>query len=114
MENPFDNKEEHDRYLRKNLALSRAYDIERKDKLKQKQEKGEIKPIMTTCHRCKQEKPCMPFTIMETGHFEGVTSVSKELVQLCEDCYPRKKKQAAEMSKKQIKSLLRGAKKGRI
>jgi hypothetical protein len=114
LENPFDNRVEHDKYLRKNLALSRGYDIERKDKLKQKQAKGEIKPILAKCHRCKLERLCLPFSIMETGHFDGVTSVSKEVVQLCEECSPRKKKHPSEMSKKQIKSLLRGARRGRI
>ena len=114
MENPFDSKGDHDKYLRKNFALSRGYDIERKDRLKQKQARGEFKPVLAKCHRCKEEKLCLPYSIMETGHFDGVTSVSKEVVQLCEDCSPRKKKHPSEMSKKQISALLRGAKKGRI
>ncbi len=110
----YGSNDDHDRYLRKNQALSRAYDIDRKDKLKGKISKGEIKPVMHKCHKCKQDRLCMPFTIFETGHFDGVTSVSKEMVQLCDECRPGKKKQNAEMSKKQIKALLRGAKKGRL
>ena len=106
--------DEYDRYLRKNLALSRAYDIERKDKLRAKQSKGELKPILTTCYRCKKEALCLPYQITETGRFEGVVSVSKEMVQLCEDCAPKRRKGATEMSKKQINALLRGAKKGRM
>ncbi len=114
MDNPFDNKDEHDRYLRKNLALSRAYDIDRKDKIKAKQTRGEIKHTVTKCHKCKEEKPCMPHQIMQTGTFEGAASVSKELVFFCDDCSPEKKKKDMSMSKKQIKALLRGAKKGRL
>ena len=114
MDNPFDNNQDHDRYLRKNRALSRAYDIDKKDKLKEKAGKGELKHIVTVCHKCKQEKPCLPVSIMETGHFDGVTSVYKNLVQMCDECSRRNKKHQNEMSKKQIKSLLRGARKGRI
>ena len=114
MVDPFENTEDHDRYLRKNMALSRAYDIEKKDKQKHKEAKGELKPIVHKCHRCKQEKPCLPFLIMETGFYDGATSVSKEMVQLCDECSPKKKKQQSEMTKKQIKSLLRGARRGRF
>ncbi len=103
----------HERYLKKNLALSRAYDIERKDKLRDKRDKGELKPIIGLCHKCKQEKACLPYKIMETGHFDGVTSVSNDVLQLCENCAP-KKKLSPEVSKKQIKALLRGARRGRL
>jgi hypothetical protein len=40
--------------------------------------------------------------------------VSNEYVPLCEDCAPKRKKNAAELSPKQISSLLRGAMKGRL
>jgi hypothetical protein len=51
---------------------------------------------------------------METGRAEGAVSVSNEYVPLCEECAPKKKKDAAELNPKQVKSLLRGAMKGRI
>jgi len=114
LENPFDNQDDHDRYLRKNLALSRAYDIDRKDKLKAKKDRGEIAPVEQTCHKCKEVKLCTSFMIMQTGTFDGAASVSKEMVYFCADCSPEKKKNEKAMSKKQINALLRGAKKGRL
>lgn len=102
----------HDRFLRKNNSLSRAYEISRKDKAKEKASSGERVPVMATCYRCKQEKPTLKYHITETGRSEGAVSVSNEYVPLCEDCAPKRKKVENELSKKQISSLLRGAKKG--
>jgi hypothetical protein len=104
----------HDRFLRKNNSLSRAYEISRKDKVKEKVAGGERVPVLATCHRCKQEKLTLKFHITETGRSEGAVSVSNEYVPLCEDCAPKKKKVENELSKKQINSLLRGAMKGRL
>lgn len=104
----------HDRFLRKNNSLSRAYEISRKDKVKEKAAGGERVPVLATCHRCKQEKLTLKFHITETGRHEGAVSVSNEYVPLCEDCAPKRKKVENELSKKQISSLLRGAMKGRL
>jgi hypothetical protein len=107
-------EDNHTRFLRKNLALSKAYEISKKDKFKEKLVKGEIKPETVACYRCKKVRPCMKFSIMETGRAEGAVSVSNEYVPLCEECAPKKKKDPSELNPKQINSLLRGAKKGRI
>jgi len=104
----------HSRFLRKNLALSKAYEIERKDKFKTKMVKGEVKPETVACYRCKKIRPCLKYSIMETGRAEGAVSVSNEYVPLCEECAPKKKKDVNELSPKQINSLLRGARHGRL
>ena len=104
----------HDRYLRKNLALSKAYEIQKKDKFKEKVVRGEIKPETVACYLCKKIRPCLKFSIMETGRAEGAVSVSNEYVPLCEECAPKKKKDPMELNQQQVKSLLKGAKKGRI
>ncbi len=109
-----EDEDSHDRFLRKNQALSRAYEISRKDRVKEKIARGEQKPVVTICYRCKKERPCLKYHIAETGRSEGAVSVSNEYVPLCEECAPKKKKSADELSSKQIASLLRGAKKGRI
>ena len=69
---------------------------------------------MTICYRCKKERPCLKYHIAETGRAEGAVSVSNEYVPLCEECAPKKKKSADELSAKQISSLLRGARHGRV
>ena len=56
----------------------------------------------------------MKYSIMETGREDGVVSVSKEYVPLCDECSPKKKKVDTAPSKGQIKSLLRGARRGRL
>ncbi len=104
----------HDRFLRKNQALSKAYEIQKKDTYKDKMVKGEVKPIVGACYRCKKERPCLKYSVMETGRAEGAVSVSNEYVPLCEECAPKKRKIENELSKKQITSLLRGARNGRI
>ena len=109
-----DNQDLHDRFLRKNQSLSRAYEISRKDKAKERTAGGERVPVLATCYRCKQEKPTLKYHIAETGRSEGAVSVSNEYVPLCEDCAPKPKKREQELSPKQISSLLRGARKGRL
>jgi hypothetical protein len=111
---PFDNKDAHDRYLRKNQALSRAYDMDRKDKVK-KQDKEDVAPEEKKCHKCGEVKLCTPKYVMTTGYFEGATSVSKELVWICEECKPAKRMHDAPvLTKQKINAMLRGAKKGRL
>ena len=107
-------EDSHERFLRKNLALSKAYEIDKKDKFKDKVVKGEVKPETVACYRCKKIRPCLKHSIMETGKSEGAVSVSNEYVPLCEECAPKRKKNPLELNSKQISSLLRGAKKGRI
>ncbi len=109
-------EENHDRFTRKNASLSRAWELEKKDKYKEKLAKGEIKPETVACYKCKKLRPCLKYTIMETtsGKFEGVVSVSNEMVPLCEECSPRKMRKENQLDSKQIKSLLKGAKRGRL
>jgi len=109
-----ESEDNHDRFLRKNQALSRAYEISRKDKVKEKIVRGEQAPVVTICYRCKKERPTLKHHIAETGRSEGAVSVSNEYVPLCEECAPKRKKSAEELSPKQILSLLRGARRGRI
>jgi len=109
-----DNEDNHDRFLRKNQSLSRAYEISRKDKVKDKVTKGEQKPVLAICYRCKKEKLCLKYHIAETGRHEGAVSVSNEYVPLCEEDAPKRKKNPDELSAKQIASLLRGARHGKI
>ena len=104
----------HDRFLRKNQSLSRAYEISRKDKSKERAGSTERVPVVAVCYRCKQEKPTLKYHLAETGRHEGAVSVSNEYVPLCADCAPKPRKREQELSAKQISSLLRGAMKGRL
>lgn len=104
----------HDRYLRKSQALSRAFEISRKDKVKEKIVKGEQKPELVACYRCSKVRPCLKYPITETGRAEGVVSVSNEYVPLCEECSPKRKKTQDELSPKQVQALLRSARHGRL
>lgn len=109
-----ESEEDHDRFLRKNQALSRAWEIDRKDRYKEKVAKGEAKAEDTACYKCKKVRPCLKYPMLETGWHEGAVSVSNELVFLCEECSPKRKKGQNQMTQKQIKSMLRGARRGRI
>jgi hypothetical protein len=109
-----DNDSNHDRYLRKSQALSRAFEISKKDKVKEKVVKGEQLPVLVACYRCSKVRPCLKHPITETGRAEGAVSVSNEYVPLCEECAPKRKKSQEELSQKQVQALLKSAKRGRL
>ncbi len=109
-----DDNSNHDRYLRKAQSLSRAFELSRKDKVKEKITRGEQQPVMVACYRCSKVRLCLKHPITETGRAEGAVSVSNEFVPLCEECAPKRKKSQDELTPKQVQALLRSARRGRL
>jgi hypothetical protein len=104
----------HERFMAKNLAMGRAWESEARDKAKDKVERTPATPQMAFCDRCKKEKLCLPFRTHQTDRTEGAASYGTVIKQYCEDCRPKPKhddKNAPALDKKQVKNLLKDAKK---
>ena len=102
----------HENYLRKNSSLSRAWELEQKDKYLDKAQKGEAKHTVAICNQCKKEKPTLMYRMAQTNRAEGSASFGIDLIPLCDDCKPKKKDHS--LNKSQIKGMLKQAKRGRI
>jgi len=101
--------------MEKNLAMGRAWESEARDKAKEKSVKTPPSPKMAFCDRCKKEKMCLPFRSHQTERTEGAASYGTVTKMYCEDCRPKSKhddKHTPTLDSKQVKNLLKGAKKG--
>jgi hypothetical protein len=106
-------EDRHDNFVGKNAALSRAYELDRMDKIKTKVSAGSGH-IEGECEVCKKKGLVTTYRMPRTDRNEGVASFGYESKKLCDDCKPKPKKETPTLDKKAIRSLMRGAKKGRI
>lgn len=105
----------HENYLRKNAALSLAYEFDKKEKIQDKTVK--LAHEEEICSSCKQTKPCVKTRSAKTDRAEGTASFSFETVWICDDCREKKQKKNKDhktMTKGEIKGMLKNAKKGRL
>ena len=107
----------HESFMRKNASLSMAWEMDKKDKQKGKSDtKGKEKQAV--CSECKQDKMCRSVRTATSKRAEGVASFAYEYIPVCQDCLDareeKNRKKSGEKSQQQIKSMLRGLKKGRF
>lgn len=105
-----------DHFQRKLAAQSRAWDQTSDAPKKERAPREPAAPKMGICDKCKQEKLLRSFRSKETTISAGAASYGMVVKHLCEDCAPRSRAQkdadVPQMDKKQLKSLMRAAKKG--
>lgn len=105
-----------DHFQRKLAAQSRAWDQTSDAPKKERAPREPAAPKMGICDKCKQEKLLRSFRSKETTISAGAASYGMVVKHLCEDCAPRSRVQkdadVPQMDKKQLKSLMRAAKKG--
>lgn len=105
-----------DHFQRKLAAQSRAWDQTSDAPKKERAPREPAAPKMGICDKCKQEKLLRSFRSKETTISAGAASYGMVVKHLCEDCAPRSRVQkdadVPRMDKKQLKSLMRAAKKG--
>ncbi len=94
------------RFASKNAAMSRAFSIDsEKDKQKRNTAREPAAPKMGICDKCHKEALLRSYRTREMS-----------MSDLCEDCAPRSKRfedaNVPAMDKKQVKNLMRSAKKG--
>lgn len=105
-----------DHFARKLAAQSKAWD-ETSDKPKKDRAPREpAAPKMGVCDKCGKEALLRTFRFKETTVSNGAASFGTVTKHLCEDCAPKSRAQkdaeVPQMDKKQLKSLMRAAKKG--
>ncbi len=99
-----------ERYSAKNSAMGRAWEMDSKAKKKVETPR---EPLVGICEKCKKETQIMPFRSRQTDRTDGAASFGVVVKYYCTDCFPRKKREEAPaLSEKQVKNLLRGARKG--
>lgn len=105
-----------DHFQRKLAAQSRAWDQTSDAPKKERAPREPAAPKMGICDKCKQEKLLRSFRSKETTVSNGAASYGTVVKHLCEDCAPKSRRErdaeVPQMDKKQVKGLLRAARKG--
>ena len=104
-----------DKFYAKNAASARACaETEEKKKPAHREARKPAEPKMGICEKCKKEALVRPHRSRETDMKDGAASFGIVVHYYCEDCYPKNRRDTPTeppLSSKQLKSLLRGAKK---
>ena len=105
------------RFASKNAAMSRAFSIDSdKDRKKRISPREPAAPKMGICDKCHKEALLRSYRSKEMSMTDGAASFGTVVKHLCEDCAPRSKRvdtaPVPTMDKKQVKNLMRSAKKG--
>ena len=103
-------------FARKIAAQSRAWESTSDAPKKENAPREKAAPKMGICDKCHKEALLRSYRSRETSVSSGVASFGTVVKHLCEDCAPRSKVQkeaeVPQLSSKQLKSLMRSAKKG--
>ncbi|MBN1306900.1 MAG: hypothetical protein JXA18_03220 [Chitinispirillaceae bacterium] len=103
---------DHDKFVAKNRALASAERIKQRDEALERKEFSHLKREReASCFNCKMRQTCSLFKGKRSGGASGVVSFGGEQTFIC-DRYTPAPVQEKNMSKKQIKSLLKNIKKG--
>jgi len=104
-----------DKFAAKNAAQSRAWSMMEHDK-KAREPHKPAAPKMGVCDKCHKEALVKPFRSRQTEHMDGVASYGTVVRYYCEECAPKsraqKEAEVPAMTNKQVKNLMRSAKKG--
>lgn len=105
-----------DHFARKIAAQSKAWDQTSDAPKKVRSPREPAQPQMGVCDKCKQEKLLRSYRSKETTVSAGAASFGTVVKHLCEDCAPKSRREkdiaVPQMSAKQLKGLMRAAKKG--
>ena len=105
-----------DRFAQKNAAQSRAWSMMKEQADKAREPRQPAAPKMGICDKCHKEALVRSFRSRQTDRTEGVASYGTVVRHYCEECMPKSKAQkeaeVPALSNKQVKNLMRSAKKG--
>lgn len=102
-----------DKFYAKNAAAARAW-AETDERKKAENRHKPQEPKMGICEKCKKEALIRPHRSRETDIKDGAASYGVVVHYYCEECYPKSRRDTPTeppMSEKQVKNLLRFAKK---
>ncbi len=104
-----------DHFASKNAASARAWAMDDEKKKKERSHEPAA-PKMGICDKCHKEALLRSYRSKEMSMSDGAASFGTVVKHLCEDCAPRSKRFEAApvptMDKKQVKNLMKSAKKG--
>ena len=105
-----------DSFARKIAAQKRAWDMTHDQPKKDGGPRAPSAPKMGICDKCHKEALLRSYRTREMSMSDGAASFGTVVKHLCEDCAPRSKRfedaNVPAMDKKQVKNLMRSAKKG--
>jgi hypothetical protein len=103
---------DHDRFVEKNRSIARSQEIEVKDEALAKKGYSFLeRQREASCYTCKSKRKCPEFRSKQTGGTTGVVSFGGDEKFICSRYMPAEV-ESRSMSTKQIKSLLKNAKRG--
>ncbi|MFP4415843.1 MAG: hypothetical protein ACLFSB_01075 [Chitinispirillaceae bacterium] len=103
---------DHDRFVNKNKGLAGAYEMGRKDSGLEKRGFDRYRREQdASCFNCKLRGKCPEYRKKRTGGIEGVVSYGGNETFICDRFQPEPSDHKS-MNKRQIKSLLKNAKRG--
>lgn len=103
--------DDHERYVRKNATLASGYNTNKSDRKFEDKGVDHLKQGDASCFNCKHKKKCVTFDKLRTGGSTGAVSFGGDEKFIC-DRYELLKSDRGGMNDKQIKSMLKNAKKG--
>lgn len=103
-------------FASKNAASARAWAMDDDKNRKEKTRREPAAPKMGVCDKCHREALLRSFRMRETDVSDGAASYGSVIKHLCEDCAPKSRRERDEdvpkLDKKQLKNLMRSARKG--
>lgn len=102
-----------DKFYAKNAASARAW-AETDDRKKSEHRHKPSEAKTGICEKCKKEALLRPYRSRETEVKDGAASYGVVVHYYCEECYPKSRRDTPTeppLSARQVKNLLRGAKK---
>lgn len=104
------------RFASKNAAQARAWAADSDERARDDKRREPPKPKIGICDKCHKEAPLKSYRSRQTDVADGAASFGTVIKHLCEECAPksRREKEAdvPQLSNKQVKNLMRSAKKG--
>ena len=109
-----------DRFASKNAAQARAWAMNSEERARgnsSSQRRHEpAAPKMGICDKCHKEALLRSYRSRQTDVVDGAASFGVVIKHLCEDCAPKSRRErdadVPQLSNKQVKNLMRSAKKG--
>jgi hypothetical protein len=103
---------DHDRFVEKNRNIAKSQEIATKDEALARKGYTIIeRQREASCYNCKTKRKCPEFRSKQTGGTSGVVSFGGDEKFICRRYSPAEM-ESRSMSSKQIKSLLKNAKRG--
>ena len=105
-----------DGFARKIAAQRRAWDMTKEHETKNRDPRQPAAPKMGVCDKCHKETMVRAFRSRQTDRMDGAASFGTVFKHLWEECAPKSRAQkdaeVPQLTNKQVKSLMRSAKKG--